>query len=131
MRVIFYRVRLQNTKALLKQILGNPDGAVIYACYSDGTEQPVDGAEGESGIEEWRLSTKLLHFYDEFSEFNDCCAFLCDAYACLPSIEGGLDENSVVGLKRSTEWIKAQLNRLKQELSNIQTSAMKQQTGHN
>ena len=117
--------------AQLKKVLGKPEDSAIFACYSDGTEQLVDEEEGENRTDEQQLSVKLLHFYDEFCEFNDCCAFLSDAYAGLSSIEGGLDENSIAGLKRSTGWLKERLLDLKHNLSRIQVSAMRKEGEQN
>ncbi len=69
------------------------------------------------------LSGQLLAFYDDFSEFNDYAAFLCDAFASVASIEGGLDESSLPGMKRSAQWLKERMEQLKNELQQIQENA--------
>ncbi len=69
------------------------------------------------------LSSQLLAFYDDFSEFNDYLAFLCDAFASVSSIDGGPDDNSLHGMKRSAQWMKERMEQLKNELQVIQENS--------
>lgn len=74
----------------------------------------------QSKTEENILALDLLHFYDEFVEFHDYCAFLCDAFSCLATEEDGLDDSTAMGLIRFSGWMKHRVENLKQELKQIQ-----------
>lgn len=76
-------------------------------------------AEQESGVRQ-SLARDLLHFYDEFAEFNDYCVFLCDAVACLVTEDDILDTATSQGIGRYSGWIKHRVQALKQELGKIQ-----------
>lgn len=67
-----------------------------------------------------KLTVRLLNFYDNFSEFNDYCAFLCDAFASVATQPGDLEDCSAHGLKRSAQWMKERMGMLKADLDVIQ-----------
>jgi hypothetical protein len=69
------------------------------------------------------LATDLLHLYDEVAEFNDCCAFLCDAFASLAAAEEGLDGSTAEGLRCLSDWMKQRMEYLKRQLKRIQEKA--------
>lgn len=85
------------------------NGRVTVALYA---EQYTDMYESTQAPrqEEKSLPSELLAFYDEFSEFNDYCAFFCDAFANVASLEGGLDDSSIQGMKRSAQWMKERMD---------------------
>lgn len=69
------------------------------------------------------LARRLLDYYDEFAEFSDRCAFLCDAFAAMAAQGGGLDEGSIRGLAYSADWLKSRARELKEKLRAIQRSS--------
>lgn len=69
------------------------------------------------------LSMDILHFYDEFVEFNDYCAFLCDAFASVVSndeYEEFMGQASIQGFGRCSHWMKFRMQELKGKLKLIQ-----------
>jgi hypothetical protein len=70
-----------------------------------------------------QMSTQLLDYYDEFAEFSDRCAFLCDAFAAIAAHNESLDEHSVRGLAYSADWLKCRARELKEKLRTIQRSS--------
>ncbi len=69
------------------------------------------------------VSKQLLDYYDEFTEFSDRCAFLCDAFAAVAAHNESLDEHSVRGLAYSADWLKLRARELKEKLRTIQRSS--------
>jgi hypothetical protein len=66
---------------------------------------------------------ELLRFYDDFTDFNDDCAFLCDAFASLIAhSEEYLDERSIQGLERHAYWLKQRVSEFKERLRQIRES---------
>ena len=65
------------------------------------------------------MSLALLQHYDELTDFNDDCAFLCDAFAMLAANNEYLNECSIRGLERHAESLKRRSEDLKQELRQI------------
>lgn len=59
------------------------------------------------------LSADLVSLYDEVTEFNDYCAFLCDACASLAMQNEMLGRASASGLTLSVDYLKARSERLK------------------
>lgn len=51
------------------------------------TPQPFP--EGQS------LTLDIIHLYDELTQFNDVCAFLCDAYAAIAAQEEEIEAGTV------------------------------------
>ena len=67
------------------------------------------------------LSQALLDYYDEFADFNENCAFLCDAFSCLVDNYELLDQTSIHGFARNAGWIKQRTGELKEKLKQIRT----------
>lgn len=66
------------------------------------------------------LARDLVRFYDEFAEFHDYCAFLCDAFASLAADEDGLDPSTALGVSRCSQCLKCRAQALKHDLRRIQ-----------
>lgn len=75
--------------------------------------------ELEPITEESLISHDILHLYDEVAEFNDYCAFLCDAAACLVVENDCLDKSTAHGLGRFSHDIKRGMDALKSKLRQI------------
>ena len=73
--------------------------------------------------QEPRLAMELLRYYDDFSEFNDDCAFLCDAFAALVTNSDYLDQQSREGFDRHTRQLKQKVQEFKERLRDIRTLA--------
>lgn len=69
--------------------------------------------------EESSISHDILHLYDEVAEFNDYCAFLCDAVACLVVEDDYIDKATARGLSRFSHDIKQRMGALKSKLKQI------------
>ena len=72
------------------------------------------------------LKLDLLRFYDSFVEFNDDCAFMCDALVALAANEEYLDPNTAIGASRYCEWVKSRIKGLEKELKGIHEKAWTQ-----
>lgn len=60
----------------------------------------------------------LLTLYDDFTEFDACCAFFCDAVAALNTgRQEGLDDASAEGLRFFSQWLKERSAEFKGELN--------------
>ncbi len=77
----------------------------------------------ERVTEESLLSQDLLQLYDEITEFNDYCSFLCDAFSCLVAEEGGMEVSTVQGFSRQSDGMKRQMETLKEKLKKIHQKA--------
>lgn len=62
------------------------------------------------------LKKELLTLYDEFSEFTDQCAFLCDAFAATAANYENLDKESAKGLDHNAYWLKQKVKGFKVRL---------------
>lgn len=73
-----------------------------------------------SGSGDFYQRQQLLEVYDDFVEFNACCAFFFDAVA---AVEAGkaeaLDEASVEGLRIQAQWLKERSGKLKEALAAV------------
>lgn len=65
------------------------------------------------------LSQSLITFYDDFTDFNDDCAFLCDAFSCLVNNHECLDDCSIRGLERNAAKLKKRVGEFKNRLRKI------------
>ena len=65
----------------------------------------------------------LLNLYNEVTEFNDLCAFLCDAFASLAAGEEALDTSTIEGLKCLSHWMKQRMAEVKRQIMEIQEKA--------
>ena len=65
------------------------------------------------------LSAELLSLYDEVTEFNDYCAFLCDACAALAMQNEVLGRASASGLALSVGSLKARSEGFKRMVKSL------------
>lgn len=70
-------------------------------------------------IQEPELSKDLLRLYDEFTEFQDRCSFLCDAFACILARHEYVDENTINGFSYYAHWLKQQVVGFKERLKHM------------
>ena len=65
--------------------------------------------------------TDLLTLYDDLTEFNDYCAFLCDAMSALFSeyAESEIDINTIQGVKRHCSDLKERSEKLERVLNTM------------
>lgn len=63
-----------------------------------------------------RLRLEFLELYDEFSEFSEQCAFLCDAFAAIPAQQELLEPGTIGGINFYSHWLKTRVLELKNEL---------------
>ena len=63
----------------------------------------------------------LLTFYDDFIEFNDYCAFLCDSLSALFSeyTESETDNHTLQGIKRHCNDLKDRSEKLENILDTL------------
>ena len=80
---------------------------------------------GNSSLKQPGLSVELLHFYDEFVECHDRCAFLLEAVACLADSGNPLDPNSVEGLGRLSSDMKQKMEQLRRQLQQIHEQSLR------
>jgi hypothetical protein len=87
-------------------------------------ERDMDrGNEMGAPTEQQTLSNDLLDLYDELTDFNDCCAFLWDAFSALAAEEDALDTSTIEGLRSLADWMKQRMNTVKTRLKGIQERA--------
>lgn len=65
------------------------------------------------------FAMELLNYYDEFTEFNEDCAFLCDAFAAIAASSENLDRYSINGFERNAFRLKRRAVELKEKLKAI------------
>jgi hypothetical protein len=75
------------------------------------------------------LATELLGYDDELSEFNDHCAFLCDAFAAIAARCDNLDESTIAGLSEHAQWLKQRTAASKARFQRIRQRAQIQEDG--
>ena len=66
------------------------------------------------------MSSELIDFYDDFADFHERSAFICDALGHLVIGEcDTLDTDTANGVRRQAEQMKRQLGKFRQELRRI------------
>jgi len=80
----------------------------------------VEFEEESAQLKALSINHDLLNLYDEISAFNDCCAFLCDAFASLAAEEEALDTSTIEGLKCLSHWMKQRMAEVKRQIKEIQ-----------
>jgi hypothetical protein len=75
--------------------------------------------ETAAEIKGTEVSLDLLRLYDDFADFSDDCAFLCDAFASLAAHHEYLDERSIQGLERHAYWLKQRVGEFKERLNRM------------
>ena len=66
------------------------------------------------------LSADLLHLYEEFVEFQDSCAFFCDAMTAMLKSQSELGPSTLEGVADFSQHIKTNGGVLKAKLRGIQ-----------
>jgi hypothetical protein len=66
-----------------------------------------------------KLQLKVLRLYDEFSQFSDQCAFLCDAFAAIPAQQEPIEPETIEGINSYSYWLKTRLLEIKGELQKV------------
>lgn len=66
------------------------------------------------------VAEELLTFYDDFVEFQSCCAFLCDAITAMAIAGIELDEASQEGVHIFSSQVKHNAQLLKDRLQALQ-----------
>lgn len=76
-------------------------------------------------LDKTRLSPKeaLLNLCDEFTEFNDCCAFFCESVSRIASDKELISVETAQGLKRFAYSLKAKSIALQCDLKKIQAAS--------
>ncbi len=54
------------------------------------------------------LAVELLSLCDEFSEFNNCCSFLCDSFSHIVNHPENINKNTANGFDCYACWLKNQ-----------------------
>lgn len=62
----------------------------------------------------------MLIFYDDFVEFEESCAFLCDAVASMAGDEERFDASTAMGIKQFCASVKDRAQELRLELKKLQ-----------
>jgi len=65
------------------------------------------------------LKLKVLRLYDEFAQFSDQCAFLCDSFAAIPAQQEFIELETIGGINFYSRWLKTRLLEIKNELRKI------------
>ena len=65
------------------------------------------------------LQLKVVRLYDEFTQFSDQCAFLCDAFAAIPAQQEEIEIETIGGIEFYSRWLKTRLLEIKKELRKI------------
>lgn len=79
----------------------------------------MDKSKQKNNDQQPSLPLALIQHYDDFADFADNCAFLCDAFASLTGNYQNLDECSIHGLERKTNWLKKRTYEIKANLKKI------------
>lgn len=72
------------------------------------------------------LSYELTDLYDDFVEFNDYCAFLCDSIPLLfrEAQEREPEDHTLAGLRRHCNWMKKRADELELALEKVQQKSL-------
>ena len=76
-------------------------------------------SEVATTTKEAEISLELVQYCDDFADFNEDCAFLCDAFACLAANNEDLDERSIRGLERHAYSLKQRVGEFKERLTQL------------
>ena len=72
------------------------------------------------------ISYEITELYDDFVEFNDYCAFLCDTIPLLfkASLEDQRHDHTLAGIHRYCVWLKQRAAKMEQALEQIQEKSL-------
>jgi hypothetical protein len=65
------------------------------------------------------LKLKVVRLYDEFSQFSEQCAFLCDSFAAIPAQQGFIEPQTIAGIHFYSYWLKSRVLEIRSELWSI------------
>ncbi len=68
------------------------------------------------------LTSDFVVLFDEIAMFNDNCSFLCDAFSGIVAQEEEIDERTIRGIDRSSNWIKKKVGEFKQIIGEMAES---------
>ncbi len=66
-----------------------------------------------------KLQRMVLRLYDEYAQFTDQCAFLCDAFAAIPEKQEIVEPETIEGINHYSHWLKTRVLEIKGELHKI------------
>ena len=93
--------------------------AMIIPIFGKFYGEVMSEIKQKSVTEASSLRQDILRLYDEFTEFNDRCSFLCDAFAGIVANHEYIDENTIHGFSRYSDWLKHQISEFKSKLKHI------------
>lgn len=68
-----------------------------------------------------KLRRDIIALYDDFSEFSDQCAFLCDAFGAIPVNSEAIEPATKRGIGIYANWIKGRLVEIQTDLGDLHT----------
>ncbi|WP_281557929.1 hypothetical protein [Thalassomonas sp. RHCl1] len=66
-----------------------------------------------------QLKADMLLLCDEFSQFNEECAFICDAFAAIVREPEALDQATIAGFSHYSIWLKEQVAGFKHRIHEV------------
>jgi hypothetical protein len=66
-----------------------------------------------------KLRLKVLKLYDEFTQFSDQCAFLCDSFSAIPTQQEFIEPQTIGGIHFYSRWLKTRVLEIKSELRQV------------
>ncbi|WDE02545.1 hypothetical protein [Thalassomonas actiniarum] len=66
-----------------------------------------------------QLKADMLLLCDEFSQFNEECAFICDAFAAIVREPEALDQATIAGFSHYSIWLKEQVADFKHRIHKV------------
>jgi len=73
----------------------------------------------EKNKEIHELQLRVVKLCDEFAQFSDQCAFLCDSFAAIPAQQEFIEAETIGGMSFYSHWLKTRLLKIKNELRKI------------
>ncbi len=65
------------------------------------------------------LNIRVVRLCDEFAQFYEQCAFLCDSFAAISAQQEYIEPETSGGISFYTRWIKTRLVEIQSELQKI------------
>jgi hypothetical protein len=66
------------------------------------------------------LAEELIQLNDDFAEFREINAFLCNAYATSLSDHDWLDKDIIAGARRCSSWLQSRSSKLNEDIRHVQ-----------
>ena len=77
-----------------------------------------------------KLQLRVLRLYDEFTQFSDQCAFLCDSFAAIPTRQEFIEPETIDGIDFYACWLKTRVQEIKDELQKTHEQIRELNTDH-